>query len=244
MKRILISVLTIVFAVTITHSQTINFSSVKVKTKTEKEKRVYTFPYDQFIMLNYGAVDIPGMIYRGGNILGFQYGQVHIGGWYVSADFSLSYLHFGHSHVCNHGGGWEDFVSYNGYSIKPHYIDGKTSFNRISFGGGGIVRMVIPLYFYMGLGYLYQNVTAETEEAGWVEIRERNSSGKYDYKYHYISPHSSGYFELGLQGNIKGFTMRLGYRYNFCQNNELSVGLGWTFGRESKKSNDKINGAI
>ncbi|MCQ2332959.1 MAG: hypothetical protein MJZ95_07190 [Paludibacteraceae bacterium] len=234
MKRILISLLAVVLAVASSHSQTINFSSVKVKTKTEKEKRVYEFPYDQFVMLNYGAVQL------GGNSLGIQYGQVHIGGWYVSADISLSRLHFGHSCVSNHAYE-EDYVSYNGYSFRPHYIDGKTSFNRVSFGAGGIVRLVIPLYVYAGMGYLYQNVTAETEEFGWVEIRERNSSGKYDYKYHYISPHSSGYFECGLQGNIKGFTMRLGYRYNFCQNNELSVGLGWTFGRESKKSNVKLN---
>lgn len=217
-------------------SQTINYSSVKVKTKTEKEKRVYTFPYEQFIMLNYGAVD--GNV--SGNSLGLQYGQVHIGGWYVSADVSLSPLHFVNTATANNEYGWSStyMVNYAGYNVYPHFIAGKTSFNRISVGGGGIVRLVIPLYFYLGLGYLYQTVTAETKEFGWVEMRYYNGDVRYDDRY---SPHSSGYFELGLQGNIKGFTMRLGYRYGFCQTHELSVGLGVTLGRESKKSNPKTD---
>ncbi len=111
-------------------------------------------------------------------------------------------------------------------AIELTAIDGKESFNRISFGGGGIVRMVIPLYFYLGLGYLYQNVTTKSEELGWIELSDNN-------KY---SPHSSGYFEFGLQGNIKGFTMRTGFRYNFCENLEFSLGFGWTFARLSKQS--------
>lgn len=219
-------------------SQTINYSSVKVKTKTEKEKRVYTFPYEQFIMLNYGAVG--GNV--SGNSLGLQYGQVHIGGWYVSADVSLSPLHFANTATATYDYHYYNntyIVNYAGYNVYPHFIAGKTSFNRICVGGGGIVRLVIPLYFYLGMGYLYQTVTAETKEFGWVEMmRDYGDVSRYKDRY---SPHSSGYFELGLQGNIKGFTMRLGYRYGFCRTNELSVGLGVTLGRESKKSNPKTD---
>lgn len=231
MKRILISLLSVVIAVVALHSQTINFSSVKVKTKTEKEKRVYEFPYDQFVMLNYGGVNLPDRS-GGGNVLGIQYGQVHIGGWYVSADVSLSRLHFGCSPYTAVNYSYYPFeVSFNGDNVRPHFVDGKASFNRVSFGGGGIVRMVIPLYFYLGLGYFYQNLTAETEEFGWVELEKG-----YDK---YYSPHSSGYLELGLQGNVKGFTMRTGFRYNFNGDIEISAGLGWTFGRNNKKSNAK-----
>ena len=219
MKRILISLLSVVIAVVALHSQTVNFSSVKVKTKTEKEKRIY--PYDQFVILNYDRVfNLP----VGGNVLGFKYGQVHIGGWYVSADISLSPLHFSYSASSNgyHKEGRDDFMlNVSGEKVCSR----KLSFNRVSFGGGGIVRIVIPLYFYLGLGYMYQNVTAETEEFGRVEFRPS-------------SPHSSGYCELGLQGNIKGFTMRLGYRGNFCEEHEMLVGIGWTFARKSKKNID------
>lgn len=235
MKRFLLILLAVISLSPVLLSQTINYSSVKVKTKTEKEKRVYTFPYEQFIMLNYGAVG--GSRVRG-NSLGLQYGQVHIGGWYVSADVSLSLLHFANTATANYGRSSTDMVNYAGYNVCPHFIAGKTSFNRICVGGGGIVRLVIPLYFYLGMGYLYQTVTAETKEFGWVEMRYYNGNVKYNDRY---SPHSSGYFELGLQGNIKGFTMRLGYRYGFCQTNELSVGLGVTLGRESKKSNPKTD---
>lgn len=232
MKRFLLILLAVISLFPVLRSQTINFSSVKVKTKTEKEKRIYTFPYEQFIMLNYGAV--AGKSSLGGNSLGLQYGQVHIGGWYVSADVSLSPLHFANTCTAledNYSG--QCFVVDAGRNVYPHFIAGKSSFNRISVGGGGIVRLVIPLYFYLGLGYMYQTVTAETVEYGWVEMN--HVWGRR------FSPRSSGYFELGLQGNIKGFTMRLGYRYGFCQTNELSVGLGVTLGRESKKSNPKTD---
>lgn len=223
MKRLFIFISIVLFILPL-HSQTINFSSVKVKTKSQSRE----YSYDQFVMLNYGAVACEGIgsSGRGGNVLGIQYGQVHIGGWYVSADMALSPMHFSHDYCT-------DDVNVLGYNVKPHYIDGKVSFNRISFGGGGIVRMVIPLYFYLGLGYLYQNLTAKSEELGWIEF-----SGYPDYLY---SPHSSGYAEFGLQGNIKGFTMRTGFRYNFCENLEFSVGLGVTFARQSKKSKTKTN---
>ena len=232
MKRLTIIFLAIAFLSPALHSQTINFSSVKVKTKTEKKK--YVFPYDQFLMLNYGKVflDYPSspIPFRcGGNVLGIQYGQVHIGGWYVSADLSLSSLHFGHFGSLN----YNIHTYYNGECVLPHYYDEKMSFNRISVGAGAIVRMVIPLYFYLGAGYLYQNTTVRTIEYGWVEV---NDDINYDCRRAH-SPHSSGYFECGLQGNIKGFTLRAGYRYNFHNNHELSVGLGWTFGRKSKQSN-------
>ena len=111
------------------------------------------------------------------------------------------------------------------------------SFNRISLGAGGIVRMVIPLYFYLGFGYCYQNFTVKTENHGWVEMKDdtRRLAGQR------ISPHNNGYFELGFQGNIKGFTLRTGYRCNFNYNHEFSVGIGWTFGRKSKSQSAKID---
>lgn len=223
MKRLFFFISIVSFILPL-HSQTINFSSVKVKTKSQSRE----YSYDQFVMLNYGAVACKGIgsSGKGGNVLGIQYGQVHIGGWYVSADMALSPMQFSHDYCT-------DDVKVLGYNVTPHYIDGKVSFNRISFGGGGIVRMVIPLYFYLGLGYLYQNLTVKSEEFGWIEF-----SG---YNDHLYSPHSSGYAEFGLQGNIKGFTMRTGFRYNFCENLEFSVGLGATFARQSKKSKTKTN---
>lgn len=223
MKRILILLLTVAFVAVVVHSQTVNFSSVKVKTKTEKEKRVYEFPYEQFVMIDYDRVFLSTSHFYG-NSLGIRYGQVHIGGWYVNADISLSPLHFSYSGVTNgyHKEGRDDFMlDVSGKNVCSR----KLSFNRVSLGGGGIVRIVIPLYFYLGLGYMYQNVTAETEELGRIELRP-------------FSPHSSVYGEFGLQGNIKGFTMRLGFRSNFVDQNELSVGIGWTFARKSKKNID------
>lgn len=225
MRRLFIFIFTVSFVLPL-HSQTINFSSVKVKTKSQSRE----YSYDQFVMLNYGAVACEGIGSRGkgGNVLGIQYGQVHIGGWYVSADMALSPMHFSHDYHFDYYGEYVDVLD---HLVSPHYIDGKVSFNRISFGGGGIVRMVIPLYFYLGFGYLYQNLTTKSEVLGWIEYNIKNR----------YSPHSSGYAEFGLQGNIKGFTMRTGFRYNFCRNLEFSVGFGVTFARQSKKLETKTN---
>lgn len=232
MKRITLTLMAVVLSLSALYSQTVNYSSIKVKTSTTSRE----YPYDQFVMLNYGRVGIKNS--PSGNVLGIQYGQVHIGGWYVSADFSLSSLHFS----CQKGMSASlssydnNYHVWNGHSSEVSIVD-KYSFNRISFGAGGIVRMVIPLYFYLGLGYLYQNTTVRTEDYGWVKF-EGNNFGR---NFRQINPHSSGYFELGLQGNIKGFTLRTGYRYNFHKNHEFSVGIGWTFGRKSKNQSAKID---
>mgnify|MGYP003292237300 CR=1 FL=1 len=228
MKRITLTLIAVVLSLSALYSQTVNYSSIKVKTSTTSRE----YPYDQFVMLNYGYVNLK-RDFPSGNVLGIQYGQVHIGGWYVSADFSLSSLHFSHSDNAK--------AYYDSYYKKVYGFDGssevvgKPSFNRMSFGAGGIVRMVIPLYLYLGFGYCYQNVTVQTEKYGWIEMADNIFMSK-DQR---ISPHSSGYFELGLQGNIKGFTLRTGYRYNFHENHEFSVGIGWTFGRKSKNTEAK-----
>ena len=113
MRRITLTLIAVVLSLSALYSQTINYSSIKVKTSTQSRE----YPYDQFVTLNYGHVNVQHN-FPSGNVLGIQYGQVHIGGWYVSADISLSSLHFSHSNL---EGGYVEYVPQTQYFYYSSY---------------------------------------------------------------------------------------------------------------------------
>ena len=164
-------------------AQTFNYSGLEIKQEKVKKKNVYE--WEQFVMLNYS----PGFSDMGNTMhsFGLTYGRVKLFGWYVNAMISTGF-HYGHKYVSY-------YEQING--VYPGYT-GKKSNNRFSFTGGGIVRMVIPLYLYLGVGYGYQSYTRQI------------SSGEWAMENYYSAKHS-GIVDVGLQGNIKGFTLSAGY---------------------------------
>jgi hypothetical protein len=81
--------------------------------------------------------------------------------------------------------------------------------------------MVIPMYLYFGLGYCYQSYTQQLSSGKWARNR-------------FYSLNHSLNAEIGLQGNIKGFTLSAGYVFMTGSDfmHEVKVGLGYTFKTE------------
>ena len=202
MKRYLFFALCLC-AFSFAQAQTFNYTGLEIKQEKVKKKNVYE--WEQFIMANYS----PG--FSSGNTMhsfGLTYGRVKLFGFYVNAMVSTGY-HFGYKYESS-------FETIGG--VYPFYT-GKNSNNRASFTAGGIVRMVIPMYLYLGLGYGYQSYTRQISSGEWV-MESRYSAT------------NSGIIDVGLQGNIKGFTISAGYDMLFSGSRnyyEVKIGLGYTF---------------
>ena len=104
--------------------------------------------------------------------------------------------------------------------VYPFYT-GKKSANQLELTAGGIVRLVIPLYIYFGTGYGYRSLTREISSGEWVKMINR------DYSFG-----NGQSWAIGIQGNIKGFTISGGFTYitNYRRGiPEGRIGLGYTF---------------
>ena len=74
------------------------------------------------------------------------------------------------------------------------------------------------MYLYLGLGYGYQSYTRQLGSGEWAMERR------------YSTTHS-GLLDVGLQGNIKGFTISAGYTMLSSNKmyHEVKFGIGYTF---------------
>lgn len=202
MKRYLLLTLCLC-ALSFAQAQTFNYSGLEIKQEKVRKKNVYE--WEQFVMVNYapGFSDMRNPIHS----FGLTYGRVKLFGFYVNAMVSTGF-HYGYKDVS-----YREKIS----GTYPFYT-GKNSNNRASCVFGGIVRMVIPMYLYMGLGYGYQSYTRQISSGEWI-MEE------------YYSATHSGIFDIGLQGNIKGFTISVGYDMLFGNRlyHEAKIGLGYTF---------------
>lgn len=203
MKRYLVLTLCLC-ALSFAQAQTFNYSGLEIKQEKVKKKNIYE--WEQFVMANYA----PGFSDMGNTMhsFGLTYGRVKLFGFYLNAMVSTGY-HFGYT-----------YESYDAKidNIYPLYT-GKNSNNRASLVFGGIVRMVIPMYLYLGLGYGYQSYTRQLGSGEWAMERR------------YSTTHS-GLLDVGLQGNIKGFTISAGYTMlsgNRRMYHEVKFGIGYTF---------------
>ena len=194
-------------------AQTFNYTGIEIKNERVKKQHVYE--KEHFVMLNYG-LDLLGESFGIGSsgnkshAFGATYGQVKLLGWY--AGFLLGTgMHYGY-----------DLEITNG--VRPFYT-GAISQNQLAFYAGGIVRLVIPLYLYIGTGYGYNSRTAQITSGEWVKC------GNYN-------PHCQEW-EAGWQASIKGFTINAGI-YLFTNYTNISTmgmkfGLGWTFKSKKKE---------
>lgn len=145
--------------------------------------------------------------------LGFTYGRVKNFGWYVNMMFGAG-MHYGYSYVADNS----DKIN----NVYPLYT-GRISHNRFSITGGGMVRLIVPLYFYAGIGYGHKSVTREIGGGDWAyaDSRKLMSFG------HCMN------WDFGLIGHYNGYTISLGYSaltdYKMGEMHEVKIGLGYTF---------------
>lgn len=222
MKRYLIIAFSLL-ALTPIQAQTFNYTGLEIKQEKVKKKNVYE--WENFVLANYSLGFIDDFKLHS---FGITYGRVKLFGYYANVMVSTG-MHYGNDYTAERNGSLGQDYIYNGYynesyDLYPFYT-GKNSYNRASITLGGIVRMVIPLYLYIGAGYGYQSVTRQISSGKWVMIRP-------------FSVTHGMMWDVGLQGSIKGFTISAGYSvltdYDYYTMHELKVGLGYTF-KDKKK---------
>ena len=198
-------ILCLCLAILITaEAQTFNYTGIEIKNEKVKKKSVYE--KEHFILANY-AIAATGHVERLQHAFGLTYGQVKTAGWYAGFMMGTGFH-------------WAYDYELQG-ETKPFYT-GKFSDNLLSVHAGGIVRLVIPLFLYLGTGYGYNSYTSETAGGQWVINNAHEGS----------SPHCQEW-EGGFQGHIKGFTLNGGVyiltNYEVISLIGVKIGLGWTF---------------
>lgn len=138
---------------------------------------------------------------------GLMAGMCGVAGFYVKGS-----TNFSANKKCDYTCGKDGLINYHGESVLPFY-SGKKAVNNWMVTGGAMIRMYIPLYFYVGGGYGQRNLNWEMTNGGWVN----NAAGTY-----------RGFTgDIGLMGNIKHFAISLGVSSINFKYTEFSIGLGY-----------------
>jgi hypothetical protein len=200
MKSKLILILLLLGTIGIS-AQTFTYTGIDLKSEHVKKKNVYE--WTNIVLANY-AHNFSGSVHS----IGVTYARCKLAGYYVNAMLGTEW------HFANISGTTDDY-----------FVTNETSHPYFSFGGGGMIRMVIPFYAYLGAGYAYKALNYKTLDGHWVG--HVNS---------WYNPHHCAYLEIGLMGSIKGFTIQVGYTglmgEQFSQ--EIKVGLGYAFPDKKK----------
>ena len=145
--------------------------------------------------------------------IGLTYTRCKFGGFYVNAMSGLEW------NIANVDG-----------LTEQYFVTNKRSHPRISFTVGGVIRVAKPVFAYAGAGYAYRGLNYKTEDGNWVQYPK----GEYNLG-------NCADLEFGLIGNIKGFTLQLGYTFLLSQldhgASEIKFGVGYSF--SSKKTETK-----
>ncbi len=180
-----------------------NFKYDNVQFKVYSYGKVYV-PWKNIIMANGGFTTLPDYSF------GLTYARVKKAGFYFSAMSNFNFRFNG-----DYKG--DSSTSING--IFPMY-SGKKEYTKITATAGLVVRFAEPIYMYLGGGYGYRGLFYETTNKDWVEIHNKHSI------YH------GGVGEVGLIGNIYGFSLSLGLSVITDFKNyypEAKVGVGYCF---------------
>lgn len=178
-------------------------------TKSKKSKK--TYGWENFIRADY-AYDFVGE----NHAVGITYGRVKLFGYYASLMLGTD-MHYGYDYY--RASSYQIYEKNSKYvytNINPFYT-GKGSNNWLSVTAGGVVRMGVPVYLYLGVGYTYYSETRELIGGKW--LKELNENGNHNFNW-----------EVGLQCNIKGFTFSAGYFMDIPVFEQgIKVGIGATF---------------
>ena len=191
------------------------FASYQQQKKVKEQRPKRTYEWEHFLLANYACAFTPYQYNQ--HAFGLTYGHVKLFGWYVNAllgtGFNYAYTGVGP-------------YFHNNSSLTYPFYTGKISHNLVSATVGGVARVVIPLYVYTGIGYTYHSTTAEIVDGDWVLLDP--------YQYEDVNGHLLN-FDIGLQGQYKGFTLSLGYMAIINVTREhsllhtLKLGIGYTF---------------
>ena len=191
------------------------FAAYQQQKKVKQERPKRTYEWEHFLLANYACAFTPYQ--HNQHAFGLTYGHVKLFGWYVNAllgtGFNYAYTGVG------------PYFHHNSSLTYPFYT-GKISHNLVSATVGGVARVVIPLYVYTGIGYTYHSTTAEIIGGDWVLLDP--------YQYDDVNGHLLN-FDIGIQGQYKGFTLSLGYMAIINVTDEhsllhtLKLGIGYTF---------------
>jgi len=147
--------------------------------------------------------------------LGFTLAHVGVAGYYVSGMIGLDNMHLKYDYSIAPDGSLMDGPD---AGLIPFYT-GRRSMNRFSVTAGAVVRMVIPLYAYVGGGYGYRTETRELMNREWVQASSSLGHG--------------GVAEVGLIGRIENLTLMAGYTLFIGRQahlyHEAKIGIGYTF---------------
>lgn len=186
--------------------------NIALQKRQETKAKIDALPLTGTVMANY-------LYSFDGSSVGVTYAQCKLFGWYANVMIGCEY-HFASKDMT-------DYI----YPFDYLYTD-KKSHQRFSITGGGMIRMWIPLYAYIGLGYGYYSLTYMREDYTWINIAEDRVGPD-------LSVFSSANIEVGVIGNIKGFTLSLGYSLLAngigSTKNEIKLGIGYTFPFKSSK---------
>lgn len=171
--------------------------------------KVYSYgktyiPWKNFIMVNGGFTSLPDYSY------GLTYAFVKRAGMYFSA---MSNFNFRFN---------SDYIGASDASVGGIYplYSGEKEYTKLTATTGLMVRFCEPLYMYMGGGYGYRGLFYETVDKKWVAVHGEHCI------YH------GGVAEIGLIGNIYGFSLSLGFSIITDFDNyypEAKVGIGYCF---------------
>lgn len=163
-------------------------------------------------LINVGISDYPKPS------LGLSFARSGLLGYYANFMIGIDNMHISHDYMAAEDG---SLINSETPGLIPFY-SGKRAVNRLSATMGGMCRMVIPLYAYVGAGYGYRTETRELVNKKWVEMAN--------------SPGHSGIVEVGLIGRIETLTLQAGYVLfigrEFHLYHEARVGLGITFNKK------------
>lgn len=174
------------------------------QTSMESSNLTSSVPSKNFFMLNGGFTTLPDYSY------GLTYAWVKRAGFYFSAMSNFKFR-FNSDYVGDSSG----YVN----GTYPLY-SGKKEYTKITATTGLMIRFCEPLYMYLGGGYGYRGMYYETVGNEWVAIQGNHCI------YH------GGVGEIGLIGNIYGFSLSLGLSVITDLHNyypEAKVGIGYCF---------------
>lgn len=133
---------------------------------------------------------------------GLMFGMVSKVGWY--AKFRSSFCFKSPDYTMSYADATKSCF-FNGEKLRPELVA----------DAGIVVWCGCPLYAYAGAGYGYRNLLWKTTSGSNIQIS--------DYSFKGVSA------EMGLIGNIKGFTISLGVNTIAFKYAELQFGIGCLF---------------
>ena len=186
-------------------------SSTTTTNRSHRSSKRIVFQPEFTFLVNYAYANAPQ------HSVGITLGQNKLGktplGWYLSLMSGFNF-NFGNGGTVGNGG------VYNHVAVP--FFTGKEQRTRLSGTVGLTVNMVIPLYFYAGVGYGYRSLTWETVGGDWMTYERTSFAG--------VNA------DFGFMFNIKGFALSAGYSTINFQYHEVKVGIGLIVKTGKKKS--------